>query len=104
MTPRCRALLATACFALAPSMVLAADPATANTVNAFLSTLGAQVQGYLSGDAASQLAFLQQNSTAIAQYLASNPTDLQAFLNSLTGEIPPDVGPPEVTKAELSRK
>jgi len=30
--------------------------------------------------------------------------DLQAFLNSLTGEIPPDVGPPEVTKAELSRK
>jgi cytochrome c peroxidase len=30
--------------------------------------------------------------------------DLQAFLNSLTGEIPPDMGPPEVTKAELSRK
>ncbi|HEX4782815.1 MAG TPA: cytochrome c peroxidase [Candidatus Sulfotelmatobacter sp.] len=30
--------------------------------------------------------------------------DLQAFLNSLTGETPPDVGPPEVTKAELSRK
>ena len=30
--------------------------------------------------------------------------DLQAFLNSLTGEIPPDVGPPEVTKAEVSRK
>jgi hypothetical protein len=29
MTPRCRALLAMACFALAPSMVLAADPATA---------------------------------------------------------------------------
>ena len=30
--------------------------------------------------------------------------DLQAFLNSLTGEIPPDVGPPEVTKAEVSRR
>jgi cytochrome c peroxidase len=30
--------------------------------------------------------------------------DLQAFLNSLTGEIPPDVGPPEVTKAQISKK
>ena len=30
--------------------------------------------------------------------------DLQAFLNSLTGEIPPDVGPPEVTKAEVSKR
>ena len=31
-------------------------------------------------------------------------SDLQAFLNSLTGELPPDVGPPEVTKAQVSKK
>ena len=31
-------------------------------------------------------------------------SDLQAFLNSLTGEMPPDVGPPEVTKAQASKK
>ncbi|MFZ0861407.1 MAG: cytochrome c peroxidase [Candidatus Sulfotelmatobacter sp.] len=30
--------------------------------------------------------------------------DLQAFLNSLTGELPPDVGPPEVTKAQVSKR
>jgi cytochrome c peroxidase len=31
-------------------------------------------------------------------------SDLQAFLNSLTGEIPPDVGPPEATKAQISKR
>ncbi len=31
-------------------------------------------------------------------------SDLQAFLNSLTGEIPPDVGPPEVTKPQVSKR
>jgi len=31
-------------------------------------------------------------------------SDLQAFLNSLTGEIPPDVGPPEVAKSKASKK
>ncbi len=30
--------------------------------------------------------------------------DLQAFLNSLTGELPPDVGPPEVAKTQISKK
>jgi cytochrome c peroxidase len=30
--------------------------------------------------------------------------DLQAFLNSLTGELPPDVGPPEVAKAQISKR
>ena len=31
-------------------------------------------------------------------------SDLQAFLNSLTGEISPDVGPPEVAKSKASKK
>lgn len=30
--------------------------------------------------------------------------DLQAFLNSLTGELPPDVGPPEAAKEQISKK
>ncbi len=30
--------------------------------------------------------------------------DLQAFLSSLTGELPPDVGPPEVQKARVSKR
>ncbi|MGA8189739.1 MAG: cytochrome-c peroxidase, partial [Candidatus Sulfotelmatobacter sp.] len=31
-------------------------------------------------------------------------SDLQAFLNSLTGEMPPDVGPPEVLKSQVSKR
>ncbi len=31
-------------------------------------------------------------------------SDLQAFLNSLTGEMPPDVGPPEGTKSQVSKR
>ena len=31
-------------------------------------------------------------------------SDLQAFLNSLTGELPPDVGPPEVAKTQISKR
>jgi cytochrome c peroxidase len=31
-------------------------------------------------------------------------SDLQAFLNSLTGEIPPDVGPPEIAKTQVSKR
>jgi len=29
--------------------------------------------------------------------------DLQAFLNALTGELPPDVGPPEATKTQARK-
>jgi cytochrome c peroxidase len=31
-------------------------------------------------------------------------SDLQAFLNSLTGELPPDVGPPETLKSQISKR
>jgi len=31
-------------------------------------------------------------------------SDLQAFLNSLTGELPPNVGPPEVAKSQVSKR
>lgn len=31
-------------------------------------------------------------------------SDLQAFLNSLTGELPPDVGPPEAAKTQVSKR
>jgi cytochrome c peroxidase len=31
-------------------------------------------------------------------------SDLQAFLNSLTGEIPPDVGPPEILQTQVSKR
>ena len=31
-------------------------------------------------------------------------SDLQAFLNSLTGEIPPDVGPPEIATMRVSKR
>jgi cytochrome c peroxidase len=31
-------------------------------------------------------------------------SDLQAFLNSLTGEMPPNVGPPEVAKSQISKR
>ncbi|MGZ7061042.1 MAG: cytochrome-c peroxidase [Candidatus Angelobacter sp.] len=31
-------------------------------------------------------------------------SDLQAFLNALTGEIPPEVGPPEIAKTQVSKR
>jgi cytochrome c peroxidase len=31
-------------------------------------------------------------------------TDLEAFLNALNGEVPPNVGPPDATKTQVSRK
>ncbi len=31
-------------------------------------------------------------------------SDLQAFLNSLTGEVPPNVGPPEASKTQMSKR
>ena len=31
-------------------------------------------------------------------------SDFQAFLNSLTGEIPPEVGPPEIATTQLSKR
>lgn len=66
-----------------------------------LKTLKDVIDFYIGG--ANSNAHLDKNIRVLDFLSGQEREDLQAFLESLTGEMPPDVGPPEATRAQVRK-